>query len=153
MAIVGPSEAELCCQTDTRRSTLQSTTIAETNRARPRKMIRTVGVVVLIAALGVAVSFGYQYLEDQRVGLVGAAREALIQSAVVNCKQRQGTMRDPTTLTALCKCYADRLADTLSHNDVIAIGTLDPRVSMPMQPKIDAAAKFCGDRFNKTGHF
>jgi hypothetical protein len=85
--------------------------------------------------------------------LVGTARDALIQSAVLNCKQRQGPMGDPTILMALCKCYSERLADTLSNNDVIAIGTLDPRVSMPMQPKIDAAAKFCGDRFRKTGHF
>lgn len=113
-----------------------------------------VGVVVLLAALVVAASFGYQYLEDQRVGLVGPSREAFIPAAVQNCFDRQGTAGvAPATLTALCKCYADRLADTLSNNDVQAIGDLDPRVSLPMQPKIDAAAMFCENRFRQTGHF
>lgn len=113
---------------------------------------KIIGVVVVLVALGVGAKFGYQYLADERVGLIGTARQSFIYAATDHCKRNSPGMSLPMQ-TALCKCYADGLADTLSNDDVIAIGTLDPRVSLPMQPKLDAAARVCGDRLRKTGHF
>lgn len=112
-----------------------------------------VAVAILFLALGIAVKFGVQYLEDAHVGLEGPARELFIRAAVQYCKDRQGTFRSPALTVALCKCYSERLANTLSNNDVQAIGSHDPSISIPMQPKIDAGAKFCADRYHRTGHF
>ncbi|MBV9569885.1 MAG: hypothetical protein JO056_01415 [Alphaproteobacteria bacterium] len=114
---------------------------------------RIVGVASLLATLAVAVKYGNQYLDDAHVGLLGPARESFIRAAVQNCKDRQGAFPTTAMMKAVCSCYSERLADTLSNNDVQAIGSHDPSLSIPMQPRIDAVAKYCVDRAKTTGNF
>ena len=75
--------------------------------------------------------------DENRIGLTGEARAALIKSAIEECHRRSAPIN--------CSCYANEMADSLSMKELKEASALGNREvgTTALGPKREAAAKRC----------
>ena len=88
--------------------------------------------------------------QDSKPPLTGEVRANFVESAINNCLDQRDTGPDPKAVPAsvflqYCRCFADRMADHFSIDDVKTLEAMDPKDGPPaaVLATMETVAKSC----------
>lgn len=105
--------------------------------------------LIAFALAFAAMKFALQWFHNTQPGLDGATRSSFIKSAVATCVQTQSADPanqefDPVVVKQYCTCFADKMADQLSYNEVKSMA-LEQQISEAVKPRADVASNTCAE--------
>lgn len=120
--------------------------------------MRTHQTAVALTALFVLAACGQQ--GGSTPGLTGLSRTSFVESASSSCVRAaqsdpRNTRFSAETVAQYCTCYSNKMADTITPDELVTINTPEgskpERIQALLQPRIDAAVAACRPPEPATG--